>query len=48
MNNVRIDIILLCGRFYFKTSKCKYVCKFKKKSSLDVLTPNFFGLAFLC
>ena len=26
------------------TSKCKYVCKFKKNSSLDVLNPNFFVL----
>ena len=24
--------------------KCKYVCKFKKNSSLDVLNPNFFVL----
>ena len=28
------------------TSKCKYVCKFKKNSSLDVLNPNFFSCIY--
>ena len=44
MNNVRFDIILLYGRLQLQNFKikCKYVCKFKKKSSLDVLNPNFF------
>ena len=30
-----------------RASKCNYVCKFKKKVSLDILNSNFFCLAFI-